>query len=138
MSISTRVTVAAISIAVLASGLATATPAQAAVIETDGVNTLSGGSGVVGTVYWRNYNDGFAQLTLYNPSDGYCVVLQHRVQRAGVWGGWSDSVSYCLNNTYAVNLYTGNTGQRINAWQIRTRPAYTSTWNYDTNSPGGA
>lgn len=137
MSISTTIKVAAASIAVLAGGLAAATPAHA-IIDTDAVNTMYQGSGVTGTTYWRNHNDGFAQLTLHNPNDGYCVVLQYRVQRAGVWGGWIHDGSYCQYTQYSVNLPSGNTGQQINAWQIRTRPAYTSTWTYDTNSPGGA
>ena len=137
MGISTKLATAAAAVAMLAGGVAAATPAQAAVIETDAVNTMYHGNGVKGTIYWRNYNDGFAQVTLYNVDDGYCVVLQHRVLRGGVWGPWDD-MSYCKNTTYPLNLWTGNTGQRITSWQIRTRPAWTSTWTYDTNAPGGA
>ena len=95
MNIRTRLAAAVASIAVLAGGVVAATPAHAAILETDEVTTLTAGGGVKGTVYWRNYNDGFAQLTLFNPDDGYCVSLQHRVQRGGVWGGWTDLGAYC-------------------------------------------
>lgn len=132
----TRMTAAA---AVLTGAMSLAAPAEASIIDTDGVSAFQGGSGVSGTVYWRNHNDGFAQLTVHNPNDGYCVIVQDRVWRNGAYGPWRDTGqgTFCTRTSYAVNPYTGG-GARIYYWQFRTRPAYSDTWVHDTNSPGGA
>lgn len=137
-SIARYVAAAAVSVASLT--VAAPAPAQATIIDTDGVSAMYGGSGITGTVYWRNYNDGFAQLTVHNPNDGYCVIVQDRVWRNGAYGPWryTGQGTFCTQSTYSVSPYTSNTGVRIYYWQFRTRPAYTNTWTYETNSPGGA
>lgn len=126
--------------AMTVASLTVAAPAQATIIDTDNVSAFYGGSGVSGTVYWRNYYDGYAHLTVYNPDDGYCVTVQDRVWRNGAYGPWRDTGqgTFCTQSTYSVNPYTNSTGARIYYWQFRTRPAYTSTWTYYTVSPGGA
>ena len=127
-----------VALVVAASALFSAAPAHAAIIDIDAVNTLYAGSGLTGNVYWRNVNDGFAQLTVHNPPDGFCVVVDDRVKRNGVWGPWRHSGSFCYDATYPLNLPSYNTGQRIDSWQFRSRPAWRTEWTPDTNAPGGA
>lgn len=117
-----------------------AIPATAAYLDTDGVNAMTTtGDGVTGTVYWTNTYVGSARLTVRNNvNDRYCVLVQDRLQRGGVWSRWTERGPYCFNATYSLNLMTGNNGRPIQSWQFRTRPAWASNWLYDTNAPGGA
>ena len=129
-----------VALVVAASALFSAAPARAAVIDIDAVTTVTKGGGLTGNVYWRNVNDGFAQLTVHNDiTDRYCVVVEDRVKRNGVWGPWRHG-SYCFYATYAINLPSYNTGRRIDSWQFRSHSANRGPddWDTDTNAPGGA
>jgi hypothetical protein len=125
---------------VLFSLVGLASPSQAAYYDTDYVTTMSSSNdGVTGYIYWSNAYSGSAQLTVHNnPNDGYCVLVQDRVERGGVWSGWAERGPYCLNATYALNLTVGNNGRPVQSWQFRTRPAWASNWISDANAPGGA
>lgn len=138
---STRATAYLVTVVgVLCSLVGLASPSQAAYYDVDYVSTYSStGNGVAGNVYWSSAYYGDARLTVYNnPNDGYCVLVQDRVERGGVWSGWVERGPYCYSSTYALNLTAGNAGRPIQAWEFRSRPAWASNWLYNTAFPGGA